>query len=275
MIRVALRPYTIMGALIAACLAIVAGDGLLAPDMYRPFIKSDAIFVGILVQDFVSLLAAPLLIVAMVYTARGSARVLVWWAGLLLFAAYYYAFFCFGFTYTVFYPLYLAILGLSVYSLLGLLTGIDVNAFAAHVDGRMPVRFISFVLAMPLLLVPVWLMGIVHGISTQQAGAADLVFALDLALLIPAMTFAAVQVWQRRPLGYLLGGVLLVKAAISGILLTGGSIRQLLLGYAVGPDFGMYIFLSVAGVAALALYMHHLQDAPRLPAAASRRVLSR
>ncbi|MFN8473360.1 MAG: hypothetical protein U0822_14315 [Anaerolineae bacterium] len=274
MIRAALRPYYVMGALIAACLAVAAGAGLLNPDIYRPFIPSDAIFVGLPVQDLVSLLAAPLLVVAMVYTARGSARALVIWAGLLVFAAYYYAFFCFGFTYTVFYPLYIAIMGLGVYSLLGLLTGVDVTAFAARVDERMPVRFIAVVLAMPLLLVPLWLMGIAHGISTQQPGAADLVFALDLAFLIPAMAFAAVQIWQRRPLGYMLGGVLLVKATISGILLTGGSIRQFVLGFAVGPDFAMYVFLAVAGLAALALYLWHLHDEPRAVNAAARHVVS-
>ncbi|MFN8496670.1 MAG: hypothetical protein U0641_02355 [Anaerolineae bacterium] len=273
MIRVALRPYYIMGALIAACLAVAAAAGLRTPDIYRPFIKSDAIFVGLVVQDFVSLLAAPLLVAAMVFASRGSARALVFWAGLLVFAAYYYAFF--GFTYTTFYLLYIAIMGLSVYSLLGLLTSLDLNAFAAHVDSQMPVRFISLVLAMPLLLVPLWLMGIARGISAQQPGDADLVFALDLAILIPAMTFAAVQIWRRRPLGYLLGGVLLVKGTISGILLTGGSIRQLLLGYPVGPDFGMYIFLAVAGLAALALYMRHLRDEARGAISRRQQVLSR
>ena len=85
-------------------------------------------------------------------------------------------------------------------------------------------------------------------------------FALDLAILIPAMTVAAAQIWRRRPAGILLGGVLLVKAAISGILLTAGSVRQLMLGFAVGPDFGMYIFLMVAGVAGLVLYLHNLSE---------------
>ena len=52
---------------------------------------------------------------------------------------------------------------------------------------------------------------------------------------------------------------MIFKATASGILLTGGSIRQIVLGYAVGPDFGMYIFLAVVGSVALALYMRHLQ----------------
>lgn len=256
-----LRPYMVMGVLIAAFLAITGATGLLNPSMYLPFI-APSLVAGLPVQDLVSLLSAPLLIAALVYAGRGSVRAFVLWAGLAVYAGYYYAFFCFGFTYTMYYPLYLAIMGLSVYSLLGLLHGADVQAFNRHVDSRIPARFLSLVLAMPLLLVPLWIMGIVKGITTQQTGSADLVFVLDLAFLIPAMTFAAVQMWRRRPAGYLLGGVLLVKAAISGILLTGGSLRQYLLGFEIGPDVGMYVFLLVAGVIGLILYMKHIRPSP-------------
>lgn len=262
MTRSSLRPYYIMSSLVAAALAVTASAGLLNTAIYSPFVKSPALLVGLPIQDLASLLAAPLLVAAMVLTGRGSRRALVLWAGLLLFAGYYYAFYVFGYVYTIFYPLYIAILSLSFYALIGLLLAVDLPAFARHVDGSMPVRFIAFVLAMPLLLLPIWGMGILQGIQTQQVGPADLVFVLDLAFLIPLMTYAAVQIWRRQPVGYLLGGTGLVKAALSGILLTGGSVRQILSGYAVGPDFGMYIFLMVAGAAGFILYMRHLHDTP-------------
>ncbi len=258
MFRHSLRPYYVAGGLVAAFLAIAAAAGLANPGMYAPFIHSDALLAGLPVQDFVSLLAAPLLVAVMILARRGSTRALVLWAGLLVFFGYYYAFYCFGYVYTLYYPLYLAIMGLSTYSLIGLLSAVDVPAFAEQVDVWLPARFLALVLAMPLLLVPLWLMGIVKGIQTQQVGAGDLVFVLDLAFLIPAMTYAAVQMWRRRPQGYLFGGVLLVKAAISGILLTAGSLRQVLMGFQVGPDVGMYVFLLIAGVAGIFLYMRNL-----------------
>ena len=59
------------------------------------------------------------------------------WAGLLLFAGYYYAFYVFDYVYTIFYPLYIAILGLSFYALIGLLLAVDLPAFTRHVDGSM------------------------------------------------------------------------------------------------------------------------------------------
>ncbi|MBK8050392.1 MAG: hypothetical protein IPK16_26790, partial [Anaerolineales bacterium] len=155
---------------------------------------------------------------------------------------------------------YLAIMGLSIYSLIGLFGGLQQQRFAANVDRRMPVRFLAFVLAVPLLLVPVWGMGIYQGIRTQQAGAADLVFVLDLTILLPAMTIAAVQIWKRSALGYQISGPLLVKAAISGLLLTAGSLMQIVKGFSVGPDVAMYLFLLVAGAAGLLFYLKHLHE---------------
>jgi hypothetical protein len=259
MFRTSLRPFYIMGSLIVVLLIVTAGAGLLDPGMYPPFVKMDALYVGLVVQDAASLFAAPLLAAAMYFTASGSVRALVTWCGLLVYVAYYYAFYCFGYTYTAFYPLYLALMGLAGYSLAGLLTAVDATAFARHAGPRLPVRLVAGVLGLTILFIPLWLMQIAQGIRTQQVTETGLVFVLDLAVLIPAALYAAWHIWRRRPQGYLIGGVMIFKAAASGILLTGGSIRQIMLGYAVGPDFGMYIFLAVVGSVALALYMRNLQ----------------
>ncbi len=130
-------------------------------------------------------------------------------------------------------------------------------------DAKLPVRLLSVILGIPILLVPVWLGRVQEGIASQQAGSADLVFVLDLTLLIPALALTAVQLWRRRPLGYLLSGVLLVKAFVSGLLLTLGSLRQMRLGFAVAPEeIVMYTFLAVAGLAGLMLYLRHLHTVP-------------
>lgn len=259
MFRSSLRPYNVMGGMIAVLLVIAAAVGLMNPQIYQPFMP-EALLIGLPVQDAVALAAAPGLVAAMILTRRGSTRALVLWVGLLVFVPYYYAFYVFDPAYTVVYPIYLALLGLGVYSLAGLLANIDLEAFAAQVDERMPVRWIAVVLGMALLFVPIWGSKIAAGIATQQPDDAFLVFVMDLAFMIPAMTFAAVQVWRRRPVGYLLSGVLLVKAAISGILLTGGSLRQMAMGVAVPwEELGLYLFLAVAGLGGLWLHLRHLR----------------
>jgi hypothetical protein len=260
MFRTSLRPYYLIGGLIAIGLVITAAGGLLIEGLYKPFL-SEPIVAFQFFQDLVSLLAAPLLIAAMYFTRRGSLRAFVIWAGLLVYVGYYYAFYAFGFVYTVFYPLYLALVGLAVASLIGLLASVDMARFRSHIGDQMPVRLISTILGSAFLFVPIWLSMLVHQIKAQQPGETDLVFVLDLCFLIPATAVAAVQIWRRRALGYLLSGVLLVKVAVSGLLLTGGELLKLQRRLPPALDQMMlYIFLGVAGSIGLVSFMQNLSD---------------
>ena len=258
-----LRPYTLMGSLIALLLAITAGAGVLIANFYAPFITAPGYVATLWVQDLVSLLAAPVLVAAMFWTLRGSRRAFVVWCGVLVYTIYYYAFYVFGFTYTVLYPLYLVLMGLGVYSLIGLLVGIDLSTFAAGIDAKMPVRTLAVILLIALLFVPLWGSMLAHDIQLKQPRVTALVFVLDLCFLLPAIAIAAVQLWQRRPLGYLLSGILLVKAAVSGILLAVSTVWAAQLGMPLAlEELGMYLFLTIAGSAGVFFYMRHLHDTP-------------
>ena len=258
----ALRPYIVIGQLIAVLLVITACAGVFNPDLYRPFLN-DTLVTFQFFQDLVSLLFAPLLIVVMVLAQRGSRRAFVIWAGILVYVTYYYAFYAFGFVYTVYYPLYLALIGLGAFSLIGLLASTDRAQFQAHMDPRMAVRLMSGVLGMTVLFVPIWLSMVFEGIRTQTTHETDLVFVLDLPFLIPACLFAAVQLWRRRPIGYLLAGPLLFKAVISGILLSGGELLKVRIGLAPALDqLSMYLFLAIMGLLAFVLFLRAVDDEP-------------
>ena len=259
MIRTSLRPYYVLGSLIALLLVITAGAGVFTKGLYTPFLSAELVAFQYF-QDLVSLLFAPLLIAAMVYAGRGSARAFIIWAGLLVYVLYYYAFYGFGMVYTAYYPLYLVLMGLSGFSLIGMLTAVDLGAFHKLVTDRMPVRFIAVVLGMSVLFVPIWLGMMMQGIAAQQASNTALVFVLDLSFLIPAIAFTAVQICRQRPVGYLLSGVFLFKATVSGILLTGGEFLKMQRGLPPAMDqLGMYVFLAVAGSLGLMFYMRNLR----------------
>ncbi len=123
------RPYVWMSAILALLLAIAAAAGLADPSIYAPFVTDPAIAAGLPVQDAVSLLVAPLLLVSVYLARRGSARAWVAWVGLVIYATYFYAFYCLDYVYTVYYPLYLAIMGLGIYTIIGLLSTMDATAF--------------------------------------------------------------------------------------------------------------------------------------------------
>jgi hypothetical protein len=254
-----------MSAVLAFLLAVAAGTGVFVPNLYAHFITEPAMLAGLWIQDLFSLLAIPILAGAIWGTQRGSRRAFVVWCAVLVFVGYYYSFYVFGYIYTVLYPLYLAILGLSIYSLIGLLAGANLREFAAGVDARMPVRVLAVILLSALLFVPLWAGLLLHDIQAQQPRVTALVFVLDLCFLLPALTIAAVQVWQRRPFGYLLAGILLIKAAVSGILLTASTLYGAPLGLPlIVEELAMYCVLTFAGLTGVYLYMRHLhgQAAP-------------
>jgi hypothetical protein len=270
MLHRSLRTYTIMGSLIVLLLAVTAGAGVLVKNFYAPFITAPGFVAALWVQDLVSLLAASVLAAAMIWTQRGSRRALVVWCSVLVYTIYYYAFYVFGFTYTVLYPLYLALMGLSVYSLIGLLAGVDLAVFAAGVDSRLPVRALAVILLIALLFIPLWGSMLAQDIRAQRPRVTALVFVLDLCFLLPAIAIAAVQLWQRRPFGYLLSGILLVKAAVSGILLAVSTLWAAQLGMPLAiEELGMYLFLTIAGSTGVFFYMRHLHAIPSAAAVAA------
>lgn len=261
MLHPSLRPHVILGSLLSLLMIVTSAFGLLSHESYRPFFKTEVLLVGLPAQDTISLLAGVLLIPVMVWSLRGSVRAFLVWTGILLYAAYFYAFYCFDYVYTPVYPLYLVIMGVATYSLIGLLAGADSAALAATIRPQMPVRLLAIILAIPVLFVPIWLSRIFAHIATQQRGEADLVFVLDLAFLIPGLLLAAVQLWRRRPLGYLLSGMLLAKCLITGVLLTSGSLLQMLAGiHVAAEEMALYVFLAVAGSSGLALYLRNVRE---------------
>lgn len=255
-----LWPMAILGALIVLMLLITAAAGVRNKEIYRPFLN-DTIVDFQLFQDLVSLIFAPLLAWMIALALRGSLRAVVVWMGIMVYVAYYYAFYGFDFVYTPFYPLYLALMGMSVFSLVGLLVAFDKERLLASIDQGMPVRFIAIVLGMTLVFAPIWLAMVYQGIRTQQPQDTDLVLVFDLPYLIPACVLAAIMIWQRKPLGYLISGPLLFKAAVSGLLLSGGELLKLQRGTVPAWDqLAMYLFLATVGSVALLRYLRHLHD---------------
>ena len=254
----------LMSALAAILTLIVVAAGLLVPDFYH--MPSRDLLIGVYAQDLVALL------IAVRATRRGSLRGLMVWAGCLAYLVYGYLLYSFDRVFTPLYPVYIAIMSLSIYSLTVLLARLDGPAFAHQVRPGMPVRLIAVVLFSPAVVVVPWIAGLIDTVRTGTPSPYNSIIVLDLGLLIPACIYSAVQLWQRKPWGLILGGVLLVKAASLGWSLTLGMLYYHFL-IAPHPDLvqlPFYAFLALFGAYAVARYLQHLAgDSGRVPHARS------
>jgi hypothetical protein len=209
-----------LSVMVAVLAAIASAGGLFLPELYR---DSDFIRTAWFGNDLVTLLlVVPMLAVALYLARRGSGRAQLVWMGLLGYMVYNYAFYLFGAVFNWFFLLYVALFALSVYALITGLAALNVNAISRRFRPQTPVLAISgflLFISLPLAVIEAGqcIRFIVDGTVPE---APSLIFALDLAVVVPNTALAAVLLFKRRPWGYVLATMMLVKAFTYGLVLS-------------------------------------------------------
>ncbi len=256
--RATLKPLTLLSGL-AAVLTLIAGSaGLFSPGIYEPFMPTTALLVGGYAQDLVSLVVAGLLLAATTLTWRGSVRAVLVWAGCLGYLIYAYLLWSFDAVYTVLFPAYIAILSLSLFSLVALLGQIDAGSFRRYVSADMPVRSTAIVLALPALMAPAWLSFLMQGVAIGAPASINSVLVIDLSFIIPASIAIAILVWRRRTWGFILGGIMLVKMVMMSTTLTVSSLWVYTVGSVIDPVWPLYLAMALLGSVTLVRYFQHV-----------------
>ena len=201
---------------IAVLLAIAAGGGLFITDLYRddPNLAAQAV-----AQDLISLaIVLPVLIVTVILAHRGSTRAYLVWLGALVYVMYSYALMAFDIKYNPLFLVYVALLGCSLYALIGGLATADMAGIKASLAGRAPVKTLSIYLAVLATLfyllwlsevVPALVAGTVPQSVLEEGTPTNGVHVLDMAWILPAFWITAVSLWRKQALGYALAGVML------------------------------------------------------------------
>ena len=264
-----LKTATILSISAALLAIIVTCCGLLIPGFYAFLAETPNLLAGSLAQD-ASVLAVSLIMLAGIwYGRRNEARGVMLWGAGLAFLVYSYLIYCFDPVYTTVFPLYIAILSLTIFGLISLLSGLDVAAFRRQVDDKMPVRGVAVVLGSLVLLAPLWLAQIVAGIRAQSPSPFNPIFVIDLTMVIPASMLTAVLIWQRRDWGYVLAGILLAKFGLMGWYLLLSTLWATTLGIPFVPvELGIWAFLGLVGGGSFLIYLRHVHAPGTEPQAA-------
>ncbi len=213
-----------LSALIVLLAVPVHLAGLLAPSIYR----DAAILVPQnLGTDFVTLcVGLPLLALATAALRRGSVRARLLWLGAIGYLVYAYGMYAIGVRWNPLFLVYVALFGLSFFALIIGLLGTDVSRTRAGLVGRAPVRLVAtYLIVIAVLVAAIWLGeevgallgGTVPPSVSRFEAPTNIVHVFDLGLVLPAMVLGAVMLLQDRPWGYVLSGMLLVKATTIGL----------------------------------------------------------
>lgn len=213
-----------LSALIVILATPVHLAGLLVPSLYR---DPAILLPQNLGTDLVTLcVGLPLLGLATLGLRRGSFRARLLWLGALGYLVYAYGMYALGVRWNPLFLAYVALFGLSFFALAIGLMETDASQIRAGLAGRAPVRLVTAYLTLIAVLVAaMWLAeevaallgGTVPASVVQFATPTNIVHVFDLGLVLPAMVLAAVMLLRDRPWGYVLAGMLVVKATTIGL----------------------------------------------------------
>lgn len=219
------RAALLLSALIIPLATLAAGAGLRVDGLYR---DSPALVPILQGQDLVTLVALPIMAVAIIAARQGSTAGLIVWAGALGYLCYTYLGASVAYAFNALILVYIALFSLTVFALLALCTGLRPSELERRFDEQTPRRAVAIFLAlMALFLGAGELAQIVGALRAGELPAAMaqfelssyFVYALDLGLIVPLSLLGAAWLWQGQRWGALLAGVMLIKAAVMGAAL--------------------------------------------------------
>jgi hypothetical protein len=263
------KPVTVLSVLVAVLATIASAGGLLLDGLYRDNAFVTTTWLG---NDAVTLfLAIPILIGAMVISNRkpsGSAYLI--WMGALDYMLYNYAFYLFGAAFNWFFLVYAALLALSILALIFGLVNLDMDGISRLVRERTPVKWIGgYFLFVASGLGLVYLIQSIGFIFTDNVPAivaitehpTNVVFALDLTLLIPWLILGAVWLMKRKPWGYVIAGILNVKGPLYTLVLAVNSILVVNAGISETSELPLWGTLTALGLIASGLFYFNIKPA--------------
>jgi hypothetical protein len=205
-------------------------------------------------------ITVPVLAIAAMLALRGSAAARLVWMGALVYLIYDFIYYALDVHFNSMFLVYCAVLGFSFYALAGSLPSLPVAEIARRFGPRTPVRTTaSVLLLMTLATVFHWLSetipALLAGRAPQSVRDSGLLTnpatVLDLAFMAPASTIAASLLLRRKPLGLVLGPVLLTFLALGSLVLASMGLVMARRGFETGPALFVIALAIAAGSAVL------------------------
>jgi hypothetical protein len=218
---VAGRAPVVLSLLAALATLLASAASLLWPHLLRgPAAMNGSLLGTALVLVVVTL---PVLLVSMWLVARGSTLAYLGWLAALTAIAYQGVMFAYATPFNAFFFLYVALLGLGMWALVVTAARVPVDEIAAVVGPRVPRRLVAgwllfnmgaFLLLWLKATVPATLSSAPPEFLVGTGMTTGVGQVLDLGFTLPAMTAAAILLLQRRSIGYVLSGTLLLMLTI-------------------------------------------------------------
>ncbi len=208
-------------------------------------------------QDLVTLaLGIPLLIISLYMSLKGSLKGRLLLTGTLGYFLYTYISYVFLWMYNPMFIVYVILMSASFFAFTLSMMSIDISNLSSAFNKRLPVKFLGgFQIFFAAALCLLWLGKIIPTIinGTVPLGLEHyttlVIQGLDLGFIVPIALLSGVLLIKRKPFGYLLSSVIIMKGLTMGAALTAMIVGQYFAGVAMNiiemimfPIFSLIIF---------------------------------
>ncbi|MFB3162091.1 hypothetical protein ABLO26_11990 [Neobacillus sp. 179-J 1A1 HS] len=193
-------------------------------------------------QDYVTLfLGVPLLLLSFYMYRKGFLKGSLLLTGTLGYFLYTYASYSFLSMYNSMFLIYVALMSASFFAFILMMMSFDVENLSLFFSEKMPVKFLGgFLLFVSFVFGMMWT-GKLGFPLLNNTPPADLqhyttfvIQALDLGFVVPAGLLAGILLMMRKPFGYLLAPVIIIKEITLLTALTAMILLQLKAGVEIG-----------------------------------------
>lgn len=200
--------------LIVGLTAVAAITGIFFPHMIYP---SEALKQSFFTNDIVTLfIGLPILLLSMWLTHRGKLIGLLFWPGAIFYGLYNYTIYLISSPLTIMYPLYLIIVTLSIYTIIGLVASIQGEPVQQQLTSHVPEK-LSGVLLIGfgvLFGIRAIVMMVTAAINQTPLPAPELGLLVTDFIAGAAWVIGGILLWRRHALGYVTGVGLLFSISM-------------------------------------------------------------
>lgn len=212
---------------IAAVLLGVAGNviGLTVPAIYA--VLKPGFYAQAIAQDVASLgLVSPAWLILAILALRGSLRGYLLWLGVLTFTVYNYVIYTLAVPFGPLFPLWVAVLGLSLWSLMGGAVSADHWAAQATYKNPTAIKITAWTLMVVGVLfgllwlsedVPALLAGRTPQTLIDMGVVTNPVHVLDYVFFLPAVFVTGLGLLRQKPFAFTVAPAFLVFLILTGV----------------------------------------------------------